>query len=61
MSTDRLPFVDMARVEAERDELELAIHAIARVRIMDSLSAIHMRAIAYSALRKLYSGEERAA
>jgi hypothetical protein len=47
----------MARLEAERDALELAVHTIARVKIMDSLSAIHMRAIAHGALRKIYSAE----
>lgn len=57
MSPEHLPYVDMARLEAERDALELAVHTIARVKIMDSLSAIHMRAIAHGALRKIYSAE----
>ena len=41
------------RIEAERDALERAAQEIARIRIMDSLSAIHMRAIARGVLREL--------
>jgi hypothetical protein len=60
MSPDHLPYVDMAKIEAERDALELAIHAIARVRIMDAVSAIHMRGLARATIRRLYL-EDRAA
>jgi hypothetical protein len=44
----------MARIEAERDALELAVRAIARTQIMDAVSAIHMRSIARAAMRRIH-------
>ena len=41
---------DARRAELERDELQRAIVTIARTRIMDGVSAIRMRSIAYAAL-----------
>jgi hypothetical protein len=55
MNTSYLPYAEMARIEAERDALELAVRQIARVRIMDAVSAIHMRAIAHAAMRRIHS------
>lgn len=60
MNTNHLPYADMARIEAERNALELAIHQIARTKIMDEVSAIRMRAIAHATIRRLYL-EDRAA
>jgi len=46
------------RAELERDELERAIREIARVRIMDGISAIRMRSIAYAALAHVKTLED---
>jgi len=45
------------KTKAERDELQHALDEIARVKIMDSLSAIRMRSIAMVTLRKVQCGE----
>jgi len=45
------------KTKAERDELQHALDEIARVKIMDSLSAIRMRSIAMVTLKKMQHGE----
>ena len=45
------------KTKAERDELQHALDEIARVKIMDSLSAIRMRSIAMGTLKKKQQGE----
>ena len=45
------------KTKAERDELQHALDEIARVRIMDALSAIRMRSIAMGTLKKVQHSE----
>jgi hypothetical protein len=44
---------DAAKTEADRDELAYAMREIERVKIMDGISAIRMRAIAKATLKKV--------